>query len=151
MCVTCDLTYQQGVPRHMLYRSRFDYYFPEFSHIGEQPVYNAEIYAQDPATKSVDGVNSDNGLTFGYQEYGAHLRYHPSQISGQLRSTHTGGGDTTLDYWHWAQKFTSLPTLNSTFITEAPPISRTVAVAAPYPEFVFDSLMEVSMTRPYLS
>lgn len=143
-CITCDLTYQQGVPRHMLYRSRFDYYFPEFSHIGEQPVFNAELYAVDPTGAG----DAQNKAAFGYQEYGAHLRYHPSQISGQLRSTHSGGGDTTLDYWHWAQKFASLPVLNSTFITENPPIQRSSAVLAPYPEFVFDSLMEVTMVRP---
>lgn len=143
-CITCDLTYQQGVPRHMLYRNRFDFYFPEFSHIGEQPVYNAEIFAVDPSGAG----DAQNKAAFGYQEYGAHLRYHPSQISGQLRSTFTGGGDTTLDYWHWAQKFTSLPVLNTTFITEAPPIQRSSAVLSPYPEFVFDSLMEVTMVRP---
>ena len=36
----------------------------------------------------------------------------------------------TIDPWHYAQKFTSLPTLNSTFIQDTPPLARNLAVGA---------------------
>lgn len=51
---------------------------------------------------------------FGYQERWAEYRYNPSQITGYFKST-TGG---TIDYWHSAQRFTALPTLNQSFIQD---------------------------------
>ena len=63
---------------------------------------------------------------FGYQERWAEYRYFPSQITGLFRSTSPG----TLDGWHLAQRFTSLPSLNSDFIEENPPLSRVLAVGS---------------------
>ena len=106
--VRADLTYQQGLPRMWSRSTRYDFYFPAFAMLGEQPVYNKEIY--------VRGDANDNSV-FGYQERWAEYRYKPSQVSSLFRSTASG----TLDAWHLAQKFTSLPTLNSTFIEDNPP------------------------------
>ena len=89
--------------------TRYDFYFPVFAHLGEQAILNKEIYVQ--------GTSADNDV-FGYQERWAEYRYKPSQITGLFKSTSAG----TIDAWHYAQKFTSLPTLNSTFIQETPPI-----------------------------
>lgn len=100
-----DLTYQQGIQRMWSRLTRYDFYFPAFAMLGEQPVYNREIYA--------DGSAND-ALVFGYQERWAEYRYFPSRISGIFRST----AATPLDYWHSAQKFTALPTLNATFIQD---------------------------------
>ena len=109
-CVTADLTYQQGLNRMFSRRTRYDFYWPDFANIGEQPVLNKEIYAQ--------GTAADNNA-FGYQERYAEYRYKPSVITGQFRSTYA----TPLDMWHLAQKFDNLPTLNSTFIEENLPLS----------------------------
>lgn len=132
--VRADLTYQQGTRRLWRRLTRYDFYFPVFAMLGEQAVYNSEIYTR--------GDSNDN-LVFGYQERWAEYRYHPARISGQFRSTYT----TPLDAWHWAQKFTTLPTLNATFIEENPPISRTVAVPS-QPEFIFDSFFDIVAARP---
>ena len=94
--VRADLTYQQGLRRHWSRHTRYDYYFPAFAMLGEQAVLNKEIY--------VTGGSSDDNV-FGYQERWAEYRYKPSQISGLFKSTSTG----TIDFWHLAQKFTSLP------------------------------------------
>jgi hypothetical protein len=135
--VRADLTYQQGLPRMWSRSTRYDFYFPAFATLGEQAVLNKEIYAT--------GAAADNNV-FGYQERWAEYRYKPSQITGLFRSTTTG----TLDAWHLAQKFTSLPTLNSTFIEETPPVSRIVAVgaAANGQQFLFDSFFDITMARP---
>ena len=42
--VRADLTYQQGLNRMWSRRTRFDFYWPALSHLGEQAVYNKEIY-----------------------------------------------------------------------------------------------------------
>jgi hypothetical protein len=136
--VRADLTYQQGLPRMWSRSTRYDFYFPAFAQLGEQAILNKEIYATgDPV--------QDNGV-FGYQERWAEYRYKPSQITGLMRSTAAG----TLDGWHFAQNFTSLPTLNETFIQENVPLERALAVGASAngQQFVFDSFFSVRMARP---
>ena len=135
--VRADLTYQQGLHKMWSRSTRYDFYFPAFAMLGEQSVLNKEIY--------VTGATTDNDV-FGYQERWAEYRYNPSRISSLFRSTAAG----TIDGWHLAQKFTALPTLNSTFIQENPPVSRVVAVgaAANGQQFIFDSFFDVKKARP---
>jgi hypothetical protein len=135
--VRADLTYQQGLPRMWSRSTRYDFYFPAFAHLGEQAVLNKEIYVQ--------GTSADNDV-FGYQERWAEYRYKPSQISGLFKSTAAG----TLDGWHLAQNFTTLPTLNNTFIQDTPPLDRALAVGseANGQQFLFDSFFDVKMARP---
>lgn len=135
--VRSDLSYQQGQPRHYGRRTRYDYYFPAFAHLGEQVVYNKEIY--ETAAPST----ADSG-TFGYQEYGAEYRYKPSEIVGSMRSTSA----TSLDVWHLAQEFSALPTLGQTFIEEDVPVSRVVGVDTPHEYFKTDFFAEIRSARP---
>jgi len=134
--VKADLTYQQGLHRRFSRRSRVDFYWPAFAHLGEQAVLNKEIYATDDTASQDDEV-------FGYQERYAEYRYKPSTISGKLRSTASG----TLDLWHLAQKFTSLPTLGDTFIKESPPVDRVVAVNTE-PQILMDCYFKLKCARP---
>jgi len=129
-----DLTYQQGLPRMFSRRTRYDFYWPAFAHLGEQAVLNKEIFA--------DGT-SDDELVWGYQERWAEYRYFPSKVTGNFRSNATG----PLDTWHLAQEFGSRPELGATFIEENPPIDRVVAVPSE-PHFLFDSYFKMECTRP---
>lgn len=135
--VRADLTYQQGLRKMWSRSTRYDFYFPAFAMLGEQAVLNKEIY--------VTGTSADNNV-FGYQERWAEYRYNPSLITGLFKSTSAG----TIDGWHLAQKFTSLPTLNSTFIQENPPISRIVAVGsgANGQQFLCDTFFNNRVARP---
>ena len=135
--VRADLTYQQGLPRMFSRRTRWDFYWPALSHIGEQAVLNKEIYAQGTA-----GADADDQV-FGYQERYAEYRYKPSQITGQFRSNYA----QSLDTWHLAQDFASLPALNASFIEENPPVQRIIAVPSE-PEFILDSYMKMRCARP---
>jgi hypothetical protein len=135
--VRADLTYQQGLHRMWNRSTRYDFYFPAFATLGEQAVLNEEIY--------IRGDANDTGV-FGYQERWAEYRYMPSRISSLFRSTAAG----TIDAWHLAQRFTALPTLNTTFIQDTPPVSRVVAVgaAANGQQIIFDSFFDVKKARP---
>jgi len=135
--VRADLTYQQGLRRHWSRSTRYDYYFPAFAMLGEQAILNKEIYVTGGATDS---------QVFGYQERWAEYRYNPSEITGLFRSTSAG----TIDPWHYAQKFTSLPTLNSTFIQDTPPLSRNLAVgaAANGQQLLLDAFFNINAARP---
>ncbi|MEO5351297.1 MAG: hypothetical protein H7836_16895 [Magnetococcus sp. YQC-3] len=136
--VRADLTYQQGLRKMWSRNTRYDFYFPEFAMLGEQGVLNKEIY--------VTGVAAQDDSVFGYQERWAEYRYLPSLVTGLFRSTASG----TLDGWHLAQKFTALPTLSSTFITDSPPVDRIVAVgaAANGKQFICDTFFNVRTVRP---
>lgn len=136
--VRADLTYQQGIRRMWTRSTRYDFYWPVFSHLGEQAVLQKEIYQT--------GVDADDDAVFGYQERWAEYRHHPSRISGLFRSTAAG----TLDPWHLAQHFTSRPTLNAQFIQDTPPVERIVAVgdAANGQQFIFDSFFDNIVVRP---
>ena len=135
--VRADLTYQQGLRKFWSRATRYDFYFPAFATLGEQAVLNKEIFC--------DGSSNDSNV-FGYQERWAEYRYNPSQITGLFKSTSSG----TIDPWHYAQKFTSLPTLNSTFIQDTPPLSRNLAVgsAANGQQLLLDAFFNITAARP---
>uniref|UniRef100_UPI0040474EEB major capsid protein n=4 Tax=Pseudomonadati TaxID=3379134 RepID=UPI0040474EEB len=137
VAVRADLTYQQGLQRMWSRSTRYDFYFPAFATLGEQAVLNKEIYATG---------TSDDDDVFGYQERWAEYRFKPSQITGLFRSTAAG----TLDAWHLAQNFGSLPTLNDQFIQDQPPVDRVVAVgeAANGQQFLLDAFFDVKQARP---
>lgn len=99
-------TYQQGTRRHWRRSTRLDYYFPVFSHLGEQAVATQEIY--QPSN------NTPANATWGYQERWAEYRYTPNEITGVLRSTNP----TPIDWWHLSEEFSAEPALNAAFITD---------------------------------
>lgn len=132
--VRADLTYQQGLNRMWSRSTRFDFYQPTLANLGEQAVLNKEIYYNNDAA---------DDEVFGYQERYAEYRYHPSKITGIMRSTAAG----SLDAWHLSQEFASRPGLNSDFIKENPPFDRVVAVPS-QPHFIFDSYFDLKCSRP---
>jgi len=137
VCATADLTYQQGLPRQFSRSTRWDFYWPALAHLGEQPILNKELYAQGSDDAPADAA------VFGYQERFAEYRYKPSQITGQMRSNFA----QSLDTWHLSQDFSALPTLNSSFIEENPPVDRVIAVPSE-PHFLFDSYFKLHCARP---
>lgn len=134
VCLRADLNYQQGLNKMWSRQTRWDFYWPSLSHLGEQVVLNKEIYC--------DGSANDEEA-FGYQERYAEYRYKPSQITGLFRSN----AAASLDKWHLAQEFGSLPLLDSTFIQEDPPMDRVLAVPSE-PDMIFDSFFDLVCARP---
>lgn len=134
--VRADLTYQQGLNRMFSRQTRYDFYWPSLSHIGEQEVLNKEIYAVGSGGTTDDEV-------FGYQERYAEYRYKPSIITGKFRSS----DPQSLDFWHLSQEFESLPLLNQEFIEEDPPVDRVIAVPSE-PQFLFDGFFSMRCARP---
>ena len=135
MIVRADLTYQQGLHKMWSRKTRYDFYWPSFSHFGEQAVLQQEIYCTNNA--------KENEKVFGYQERYAEYRTKPSTIVGKLRS----GTPGSLDAWHLAQHFGSAPTLSEGFIQDNPPFSRVVAVPSE-PAFIFDCYFKLICARP---
>lgn len=110
MSVMPRTTYQQGLSKKWTRSSRYSYYWPVFSHLGEQAILNKEIYAQ---------ATADDDVVFGYQPRYQEYRKKYSEVHGDFRSS--------LDFWHLGRIFSSLPVLNSNFI-ECNPSDRIFAV-----------------------
>lgn len=136
--VRTDHTYQQGFPRYLSRRSRFDFYWPELAHIGEQAVKVSEIYA---------AADSHGDAVFGYQEAWADYRYSPNRVSGAFRSA----SPQSLDVWHYADDYDTRPYLSSTWVAETDAnVARTLAVqdSDVADQFLLDCYFQSVWTRP---
>lgn len=141
-CITADAVYSQGFPRSFSRRLQLDFPWPEFTGLGEQEVFNYEIYASPG-----DGLDMDPmGYTGRYNE----LRYLPNLVCGQLRP---GQNQQT---WTMARYFSSRPTLSSAFISTAGESASGGAFMRPFqvtnpsltPPFVAHYGRQVDIIRP---
>lgn len=130
------LSYQEGLHRDWSRRSRFDFAWPVFAHLGEQEIKNKEIQARGDA-------NGDDD-PWAFQERYAEYRYRPTMITGRFRSNAT----QSLEFWHFSEYFgASFPSYNESFLQESPPIQRVLAVQDE-PFCILDMHFQVKATRP---
>lgn len=123
-------SYQQGIGRQWLRRTRYDFYFPEFAHLSEQAVQNGELFYQDSDT--------ENSKIFGYQGRYNEMRSKQDQICGSLRKE--------LSYWHLGRIFDNPPALNSDFITCNP--SKRIFAVQSVPGIIVDYANIITAVRP---
>lgn len=130
-------TYTQGINRTFLRKTKFDYYWPVFAHLGEQPIKNIEIYAQ--------GSSYDDEV-FGYQEAWADYRYKPNMVTGMMRPD----ANASLDTWHLGDDYNSLPQLSSSWIVEDKAnLDRVLTVTSAVSNQIFaDILVDAKAKRP---
>lgn len=131
-----DITYSQGAERYWFKDTRYDFYYPVLSQIGEQAILNREIYYQN--TSADDDV-------FGYTERYNEYRYKPSRITRQFRSANAA----SLDSWHLSEEFSALPTLGNTFMQSntGSPLDRAVSVPSE-PQIIADFYFDMKCARP---
>ena len=104
--------YIQGIPKMFLRRDIYDYYWPQFAKIGEQPIENQELYFS-PTSNNNDG-------TFGYTPRYAEYRFRNNRVCGDFRDT--------LKFWTLARDFDAPQALNHSFV-ECNPSDRIFAVS----------------------
>jgi len=142
--VRADLNYQQGMPRQYTRREKLQFLIPHFANLGEQEVLNREIYAQGQSVLNPQGTPVDEDV-FGYIGRYDDYRYKPNMITGLFRSN-VSAGESSVDFWHLAQDFATLPTLSPAFIVDAPPVARVIAVPTE-PHFLLDSWISLQSVR----
>ena len=137
MVARYDHTYQQGLDRLWSRKDRFDFYWPVFANLGEQAVKNKEIFAQ--------GTSVDDEV-FGYQEAWADYRYKPNRVTGEMRSSYA----QSLDVWHLADDYDTLPHLSASWIVEDPgTVDRVLAVTSTVSnQLIADIYVSNRTTRP---
>lgn len=127
--------YFQGIDRDSLKFDKFEEYWQEFAHIGEQPIYEDELYCT-----GIQLPNSEKQI-FGYTPRYAEYQYFPDTIAGEFR--------TSLKSWHMARELAGAA-LNGDFVT-ANPTNRIFPVQyrdveQMYAQFLF----HLNMRRPVL-
>lgn len=140
LCVRTDKTYQQGIARKFSKRRRYDMYTPELAHISNQPIYNSEIFWTSTANTTT------NDEVFGYKEAWAEIKYPVNIITGELSSLYTN----SLDVWHYAEEYASLPVLSQEWIEEPiEPVDRTLLVESSVAnQFIADIMVTQDITAP---
>lgn len=144
-CTRVEHTYSYGIPKMLLRKNKFDYYNRAFDHIGEESVYNIQVYAQGPsAIDSETGKPYDDG-TFGYQPRYEDMRVGMSLCTGEFRPQYT----TPLTAWTYQDIYTELPTLSSDWIDEGPEnVDRTLKVTSETADQIFgDFYFDMKWTR----
>ena len=98
---------------------------------------NKEIFAQ--------GTAKDNEV-FGYQEAWSDYRYKPNRVTGEMRSAY----EQSLDVWHLADDYASLPSLSDGWIREdKSTVDRVLAVKSSVSDQLFaDIYVSNRATRP---
>ena len=138
-CVRYDHSYAQGMPRKFTRRKWLDFYKPVFANIGEQPVYKSEIMA------TPENLNSEDAV-FGYQEAWSDYRYAPNYVTGLMRP----GVTNSLDVWHLADKYSTVPSLSHDWIIEDKSnVDRVLAVSSALSnQVIADLYFKFKHTRP---
>lgn len=104
--------YIQGIPKMFLRRDIYDYYWPQFAKIGEQPIENQELYFSP--------TSNNNEGTFGYTPRYAEYRFRNNRVCGDFKDT--------LKFWTLARDFDAPQALNHSFV-ECNPSDRIFAVS----------------------
>jgi len=131
-----DITYSQGLDRYWSKSTRYDFYYPVLSGIGEQAILNKEIW--------IEGDSTDEdvfGYTGRYNEY----RFQNNKLTGLMRPDASG----TLASWNLSEDFASQPSLGSTFIESntGTPLDRAISVPDE-PHFIADIWHDIKAARP---
>lgn len=138
-----DMGYQQGMHKLWTRRTRYDFYFPVFAHLGEQAVLGSEIFYLGDAA----GANTD-ATVWGYQERYAEYRYKPSLITGLFRTN----AASNLDEYHFGEYYATRPSLNSTFLPDNTinNLDRNLAIthSATVAQFKVDIFHKLHTARP---
>lgn len=116
-CIRQRHTYQQGINVKWTRTQRSDFYDPCFAHIGNQPIWQSELYAT--------GKTNIHDNVFGYKEAWSEYKQSFNVVSGEARSAATN----SLDLYHFADNYKTAPVLGQQFIEETDDyVARCLAV-----------------------
>lgn len=139
MCCRYKNSYSQGIERFWRKFNKFDYAFPEFAHLTDQPVYSEEIYSSP---------NDDeyNISVFGYQERYAEYKFKPNKVTGQMRPGITG----SLASWHLGDYYTDKVYLSDSWLQVSKTnVDRALTVTSAVSDQLFaDILVSARWTLP---
>lgn len=144
--VRTEQSYSQGINKLWDRKDRLDLYWPVLANIGEQPIYNREIFYTANVDDSNTTSTNPNNQVFGYQEAWAEYRYKPNMITGAF----SPNSKQSLDSWHYGINMNAVPTLSKAFIEQdVNEVDRTLTItSSEAPQIIADFYFNVECTRP---
>ncbi|QXN75092.1 major capsid protein [Microvirus mar23] len=133
MTILPNANYYQGAQRQYLKRGVYDFGWPSLAHLGEQPIYDAEIF-NDGIPRNVEAEENVFGYTPRYAEY----KFSNDEIHGDFR--------TSLSNWHTGRVFGNTPNLNKTF-ANGQNFSPNVFSVQDVDPFWCDMYIDIKMSR----
>ncbi len=121
-CVRQEHSYSQGIDRDFTRKTLFNFYDPLFATLGEQAIYNKEIFA--------DGTAKENDV-FGYKPPWNEYRWHKNTVTGLMRpyAKDPSGNTLGLGNWNYSDNYTETPKLSQEWLQETRTnIDRTLAI-----------------------
>lgn len=136
MCVRADSSFSQGIEPQWTRKRRLDYYWPELSHIGEQPILTKTLFA--------DGTSNDDTV-FGYQEAWSEMKYERNLNTGYMDPK----APTTLASWNYADEYSNAPVLSPEWMNyNKAYIDRTLAVNSSVThQLIADIHLDITQTK----
>lgn len=141
MFVVPEVYYTQGVGHEWTDVTPEDWFMPEFSKTGFEPILNQEIYPQNS--------NTDLEL-FGYQTRNCYLKARQNRASGMFAVP--ADYDKLFSTYVQAREFSSLPKLSLQFVSCSPDnVRRDFLAYTKYPAFKLQIASDVRLVRalPY--
>lgn len=137
-CIRQRHTYQQGINVKWTRIQRSDFYDPCFAHIGNQPIWQSELFGT--------GKTDIHDNVFGYKEAWSEYKQSFNVVSGEARSA----APNSLDLYHFADNYASAPVLGQQFIEETDDyVARCLAVdPAQQDPFFVDWCFRDTVTLP---
>lgn len=110
LSVVPKTSYGQGIQRRFQRFSRLDYAWPEFAGIGEQPIYDRELYLGSRDSEFLPDTTAGNfyNRIFGFVPRFYEYFHRTNRFDSSFRKV--------FPYWHLGRIFTAHPNLNSTFL-----------------------------------
>ncbi len=139
--VRAELSYQFGLHRMFTRSTRYEFFWPDLAHLGEQAVESRELYTDGTGSAS---LKTGDFSVWGYQPRYEEYRHRTSFVTGEFRSI----APASLDIWHLAIDFSARPLLNDAFIQENPPLARILILGDTSPHLLLDSYFKIKHVRP---
>lgn len=136
-CVRTNLSYSSGRMKQYTRKSRFDFIWPEFKHLGDVGMPSTEL--------KQDLVGYTSGRVFGYTPYGSELREGYNTNSGLFRK----GAPGSLSYLTYQEDYgTGQPTLSDTWIQQPKDVIDATLVDQSGPQFYALFILEEDSIIP---
>lgn len=138
-CIMPDTYYSQGIDKLWTRSLQVDFYLPERSRLGMQPIYNYELYLRSGAITTGSEQTTDNEYVWAYNDPFDELRSMPNRIHGKIADLN----NKSFSPFTQSRKFTQLPVWGREF-SEADDVRKDY-LAAPT-EDAYSAQFDVNIT-----
>lgn len=144
MSVVPKTSYAQGVNRQWLRKDRTDFYFPEFANLGEQEVYQGELYYTGSGTygETADS-NTGDFAVFGFQQRFSEMKHKQNIVCADFRDE-----NSNFAHWHLARFFDEPQNLGNDFLQVKPEDTKRIFAVQDEKSLIFTVRNLIKAYRP---